>query len=366
MKTSLVHARSGARVDRARVSGKRSATAIFDERTGEINAIDRKDLIQRLADFVDLVQQGEVVSASADDDLGTEDVENMVRAALEDKEHGQGGGMWVMGDTLNDAVHETSGRIGFTERILFRCEKPINGEGRIRVKQKGVVSWILTGGAGAAIPRSIIRNHWLYPKAITIPTFTTIEDTEKAVSPPELLDEKYTEMLQATMVRQDKYIRWLLTSASNVYNNVYTFSALTPATFTDMQLQIQRWGLSTPHCIMAIDLWKDIRTNANWLAVYEPVTQLTLLEEGRLGRVYETAIYTDGLRYETLQVLEAGELFMLAEPEGLGGYIEYSPLETRPADMHHVGVGAEGWYSKLTRAYALGNSRGVCYGYRAS
>jgi hypothetical protein len=180
------------------------------------------------------------------------------------------------------------------------------------------------------------------------------------------MDEKYTEMLEATMVREDNLVRWLMTQAAPVYNDVFTFAELTPALFSSMQIQVQRWGLSCPHCILAIDLWNDIRTNSDFLAAYEPVSKLTLIEEGRLGKLYDTEIYTDGLRYESLKVLEEGEMFFLAEPQGLGGFCEYMPLQTKPADLHHVGIGAEGWYSHMSRGYSVTNSRGVCWGYRSS
>ena len=373
LKQRLVHARSQAGVAEANVRGAvRSASGIDRSDSamvganGEINAHSKQELLERIAGIVDLIGEGSIQPQMAQevDARYEEQVGSIVQAAMEDRTHETGGGFYVMGETLGDAVWETTGRLGFTSKFLLRHEVPRGQEGRIRVRQQNVVSWIIT--RESMVPRSIIRQNWVYPEMVTIATWTTIDDTERAMSPVELMDEKYTEMLQSTMVREDTLTRWLFTQAAPVFNDVFTFAELTPALFSSMQIQVQRWGLSCPSCLVAIDLWNDIRTNSDFLSAYEPVSKLTLIEEGRLGKLYDTEIYTDGLRYETLQVLQEGEMFFLAEPQGLGGYVEYMPLQTRPSDMHHVGVGAEGWYSHMTRGYSVTNSRGVVWGFRSS
>jgi hypothetical protein len=42
------------------------------------------------------------------------------------------------------------------------------------------------------------------------------------------------------------------------------------------------------------------------------------------------------------------------------------PLQTKPADLHHIGIGAEGWYAHMSRGYAIANSRGIVWGYKSS
>lgn len=373
LRPRLIHARSKAGLAEAGIHGAyvtpngridRSDSRMIGA-NGEVNAHTKEELIERLASLFGLIQAGEVQPANTMIDAEYQkEVSELVQAALEDREHIAGGGFWVMGETLGDAVWETTGRLGFTSKFLMRNDVPRGQEGRLRVRQKNVVSWIIT--RESYIPRSIIRQNWVYPEVVTIATYVTIDDTERAMAPVELMDEKYTEMLEATMVREDNLTRWLFTQAAPVYNDVFTFAELTPALFSSMQIQVQRWGLSCPHCILAIDLWNDIRTNSDFLSAYEPVSKLTLIEEGRLGKLYDTEIYTDGLRYESLQCLEEGEMFFLAEPQGLGGFCEYMPLQTKPADLHHVGIGAEGWYSHMSRGYSVTNSRGVVWGYRSS
>lgn len=360
MRTKLINPRSKAPISVDPTKGTRHLIG----RNDEVNAVSKKDLIERIAGLVDLVQAGEVESGVERDASYEAECTQLVQAAMDDRTMATGGGRYVMGETIGDAVWETTGRLGFTSKFLLRHDVPQGTEGRIRVRQKNVVSWIIT--RESAIPRSVVNQPWVYPPIVTIATYLTIDDTERAMAPVELMDEKYTELLEATMVREDNYTRYLWTAAAPVYNDVFTFADLTPALFSSMQIQVQRWGLSCPHAAMSIDLWTDIRTNSDFLAAYEPVSKLTLIEEGRLGKLYDTEIYTDGLRYETLQVLEPGEIFFLAEPQGLGGYCEYMPLQTKPADLHHIGIGAEGWYAHMSRGYAIANSRGIVWGYKSS
>jgi len=363
MRTRLVDKKSGGSLAEANVKRTGSNAALVGA-NGELNANSKRDLADAVADLLLKAANKEVVaSPRANDPVYVEQCSQLVSAAMEDRTHEAAGGFWRMGETISDSVWETTGRLGWTTKFLCRSDVEPGQEGRIRVKQMNVVSWIIT--KESYIPRSVIRQTWVYPDICTIAGWTTIDDTERAMAPVELMDEKYSEMLSATMVREDNLVRWLFTQAAPVYNDVYTFSELTPSLFSTMQLQIQRWGLNCPHAIIAQDLWNDIRTNSDFLNAYEPVSKLTILEEGRIAKLYDTEIYTDGLVYEPLQVLSSGELFFLAEPQGLGGFCEYSPLQTRPADMHHIGIGAEGWYSHMSRGYAVANSRGVCWGYRS-
>lgn len=362
---ALVHARSGGNLAQAGVKRPGSESNLVGS-NGELNGYDKQDMAQAIADLFTLVQNREVVSARTANtqQQQEQDCIEIVEAAMADRTKEAGGGFWVMGETLGDAVWETTGRLGWTAKFLIRNDVPRGQEGRIRVRQKNVVSWIMTQ-SDSYTPRSVVRQQWVYPPVVAINTFCTIGDKERAMAPVELMDEKYTEMLESTMVREDNLVRWLMAAAAPVFNDVYTFAEMTPAIFSSMQLQVQRWGLSCPHAVMAQDLWNDIRTNSDFLNAYEPVSKLTLIEEGRIAKLYDTEIYTDGLVYESLQVLNSGEIFFLAEPQGLGGFCEYMPLQTVPANMHHIGVGAEGWFSHMTRGYAIANSRGVCWGYRS-
>jgi len=377
MRTKLVSARSKAglqedysvkgAIRRARSGSRVESNESMLDSQGNVNAGSRKELVERLAGVIDDIIEGRIertASMATSDEETTHEQERLVTAALADRTMDPNGAFAVMGETIGDAIWETTGRLGFARKFLFKMDVPRGQEGRFRVRQKNVVSWIIT--KDTFIPRSVVNQPWIYPEVVTIAGHVTISDNENATSPIEFMDEKFQDGLEAQMVREDNLVRYLFTQAAPVFNDVYTFTDLTPALWSSMQLQVQRWGLPVPHAVMAIDLWTDIRTNSDFLAAYEPVSKLQLIEEGRLGKLYDTEIYTDGLRYDTLRVLEPGEIFFLANPIGLGGIAEYEPLQTEPVSLHHVGISARGWYLWQSAGYAVGNSRGVCWGYRTS
>jgi hypothetical protein len=342
---------------------RRSAAPLTDDQ-GNFNAYSKRDLADVISAVMDQLRTGEARIAAPSHQWDDTAVNDMVTAMLHDTVGSPGGGRWVFGETLADAIKETEGRLGWTTKFLAKCPVEPNTEGRVPVSQNNVVSWVLTR-ADSMIARSIIVQQWVYPPVLPIATYLTVADDERALAPPTLMEKKYVELLMATMVREDNLTRHVWTQAAGTYNDVFTFADMTPALWSTMQNQVIRWALSCLNVVMASDIWIDVRTQPDFLAAYEPISKLTLLQEGRLGKLYESEVYTDGFIYPTLRVLEPGEIFFLASPDTLGGYNEYQPLVVKPADLHHIGIGAEGWYANMIRGYApAANSRGLCWGYR--
>lgn len=68
-----------------------------------------------------------------------------------------------------------------------------------------------------------------------------------------------------------------------------------------------------------------------------------LILEGRLGSVMGMEIITDGFRYPTLQVLNAGECFITASPITLGTITQRKELDSLAVDQYNLGRPARGW-----------------------
>ena len=133
-----VHASSGNEAGDAKRpyltnSGK---VAFADSRlseSGEINAVNKKDLQEAVIALQKAVQGGEyrqVLTASNE-----ERKEQLVTAAINDKD----GPAWkALGEVIGDEVFETMGREGFAAKTLIH--KPLaRGEiGRIRIRTKDV------------------------------------------------------------------------------------------------------------------------------------------------------------------------------------------------------------------------------------
>ena len=350
---------------RKAVTGTRSASAneSFFNAKGEMNASSRKDAIEKLASLLDEVKDGGISMQTTADDGEQQRMSELVQAAMEDRMQTPNGPFCVLGETLSDVLYETTGRLGWGRKIYAKQDVEKGKEGRFRIRQKNVVSHIIT--KDEYVPRCVVNQPYLYPPVITLAANLTISDNEEAMAPLEFMDEKFQDGLEAILVREDNYIRTLLLAASSVENSVYSFVALTPAIWSNMQLQIVRHGLDVPNAIIANDLWTDIRTSTDFLAVFEPVKQLQLIEEGYIGSLYGTNIITDGYIYPTMKVLNPGEMYFVANPVATGGICDYQALQSEPISLHQIGVSARGWWMHQTSGYINSNARAVCRGYRS-
>lgn len=355
-------------VRRKRSGSRNESNYSLVNSNGEISASNKQDLMNLVANLASDMAEGRLRASTFSDseELRKAEAEQaeLVKAGLADRSQEKDGPASLLGAAITDTIVETTGRIGLVEKFLVKQVVSPGNEGRFRIRQKNVVSWIVT--RGSFIPACVVNQPYVYPEVVTINTYITINDVDNATSPIDFMDEKYQDGLEATMVREDNLFRYLLTQAAPVFNPVYTFTNLTPSYWSRMSNDLNFWGLPATSAIIAIDLLTDMRTNSDFLAIYEPYSKLQLIETGNIGKLYETEIYTDGLRYDTLKVLEPGEIFFLTSPGALGGIAEYEPLQSEPVSLHNIGAASRGWYLWKNAGYIIGNSRGAVYGYRSS
>ena len=63
--------------------------------------------------------------------------------------------------------------------------------------------------------------------------------------------------------------------------------------------------------------------------------------------------HTDGFRYETLKVLEPGEVYFLGAPANLGAITRRKDLSTAPINLHLLGRPERGWFLNYNNAASL-------------
>jgi len=66
--------------------------------------------------------------------------------------------------------------------------------------------------------------------------------------------------------------------------------------------------------------------------------------EGVLGSFYGVTLLTDGFRFETLQVLNPGEVYFLGTPKALGVVMERKPLTVENTIGAVIGQPTRGWF----------------------
>jgi len=336
---------------------------------GEYNAGSDRQLAEVVDGIVKLARRGEIhyeagTETTAQDVSAWNQEGHLVQAALAERVPSQEGPFQVLGEVFTDSVSETMGRMGFTNKVVAQQDVAEGGTARVRIRQKDVTSWLmLTDGHTV---ESLIRQKYIYPRGYNIETLVMMGEDEIHEAGAQIIEEKYNDALEATMVRDDNITKFLLDQAADTQNDVIAFNAFTPNVFVTLRNQIWQWSLPVPHCLMAIDLWDDLFADQDWARWYSPIEKHELAVEGKLGRLADIEIITDGFRYDTLQVLDPGEVYFLSSPATLGVKANMIALNSTVVDQRMLGRAARGWFIFLRQATIIGNANGVSKGIRLS
>jgi len=326
----------------------------------ELNAGSKKELMQRIAGLVDSYQRGELVHASATEDLQVADARRqLVEAAIADRN----GPSWqVLGEVIGEEIYLTMDREGFARNLMIFKDLAKGEIGRLRVRQKQVVAWQVT--SSPEVVESVYRQPWIYPREFYLIANLLVEDIEIESSTGDLLDEMYTDGLEQIMVQEDKIWKRLADAAAGTLNDLVFFNTFTPATFSSMRTQIARWGIPVTTALIAFDLWDDIIADDGFSNWFDPVSKYYLILEGNVGSLLGVEIKTDAFRYPTLKVLNAGETYFCGAPQTLGGIVQRKALAAEPIQKYNDGRPLRGWFLEQIEGMGIVNSRAIVRGQR--
>jgi len=320
-----------------RVSGR------MTDANGDINAQDLKDLAFRInsiqamagkeinSGFGDPAEQKRVIQAKADR-------HHELRAAF----HAQDDRMKVMGEVFAEDVWETMNRQGFTPTLVARKDIVDNTDNRVKKRRKDITAFqVINDAEGIA---QIVEQAYIYPEEYYLQCQVLIEERELAQAGPEFLDQKFQDALEAVMVRQDRILRSLLVATAGVFNAPISFATFTPQVLTALRTQVASNGIPAAHMLFAFDLWDDMIADPSFTAWWEPVHKYQLIMEGRLGSLLNMKLITDGFRYETLRVLQPGEIFVLGTPVSLGQRGVRREVQATEINHYPLGAPRRGFY----------------------
>jgi len=316
-------------------------------RNGEINASDKKELIQKIAALVTGSQDESKTGSERLFERRTTDEyaaiqarrEEAVRIARTDR---SGQGFMVLGEVLGEEVYETLGREGFSRNCLMVRDLGDKEVGRIRVRKKDVVAQISTTNINTT--RVMVRQYWVYPGEYYLTGYASMEEKEIAQAGSELLDDKYQDLLEQIMVQEDAHIKGQWDDTVGTFNPLLTFNTFTPLFFSQGKINVDHWGIPCTRCVMAWDLWNDIAAEPEFANWFDPVTKHELILEGKLGSLMDVQIITDAFRYDTLRVLDDGEIYFLGPQIAVGTITQRRPLQAEPTNRYNFGQPERGWF----------------------
>lgn len=339
---------------------RESNTENLFDKAGEFNAGSRKEL---LASINYLIKQhmngGAQVRYAHQSRQVAEERLAILREAAYDR---SGQALQVLGEVIAEEIWQTMNREGFTRKIFILRPLGKGEVGRIRIRKKDVLSFVISTDGNTTEQR--IRQPYIYPPEFYLTAFILIEDKELEQASTDLLDEKYQDGLENIMVAEDKLTKLLLDRAAPVVNNIIFFNSFTPQVFTSLRTQIISWNIPCPTALIAYDLWDDIIADPDFTAWYEPVTKHELILEGKLGSLLDVELITDAFRHETFKVLDPGEVYFLGAPIALGGVTQRKELAAEAINTYNQGRPARGWFLEQIQGQFLGNARSVSKGVR--
>ena len=362
-KRTWVHAKTGNEAGSApmpyttRGGNLAFANSRLSDNSGEINAVNKTDLLKAIQALGMAVQGGHYQETAVASPEVEDRKRELVTAAVQDRD----GAAWkALGEVIGDEVWETMGREAFAAKTLIH--KPLGkGEvGRIRIRKKDVITYFAT--RNPEVVASQVRQFYVYPPEYYLVGRILIEDAEIEQASGDLLDDKYQDGLEQMQRNQDLVWKRLVDASATTYNDSFLFNTFTPTVFASMQNQIMRWGIPVHMAILAFDIWPDITSDTEFSTWFDPVSKHEIVMNGYLGNILGTQLHTDGFRYETLKVLEAGEVYFVGAPANLGAITRRKDLSTAPINLHLLGRPERGWVMEQIEGMTIVNPRAVVKG----
>jgi hypothetical protein len=322
-------------------------------RNGELNASSKKDLLAQQARFLQAASNGNLLSIDAATSR------ELIQAAFNDKEAHR-----VLGEKISDALYMTANRQGFMRKYLAKIDVQQGSIPRFPVRTKNVTAVWST--SPTKVESQITRDKWFTPTEMTIIARPFIPQVELNQSSGDVLQEKFIEGVEATMVAEDRLYYNQLQALVGVDNPLTIVSGqLTPYLLSTVATQVTQWGLKAANLLLASDLWQDIIGNSDFFNAIDPVARHELLLTGELGVMYGMTITSDAYRHPEHKVLGRGEFYVISDALNHGAYADRGGLQSTPTDISVEHMPGRGFAIHESLAVSVANSRSFAKGIRS-
>lgn len=333
----------------------------FVGRGGELNASSKQDLFKQIAAFANAAS--EVGAVTEETATARAEIASKHREALLAAWHDRGA-QTELGEVLAEELYQAANRSGFMRRLMARQDLKQGQFPQVRMRMKDVTAVVATSPVD--VYRQLVRDNLYTPPEFYIVARPYVEQREIDQSLGDVLEEKYLEALEGTMVAEDRIWRNMALQAVGIANPLTLFSGtMNVSGMNTLRNQVTGWGLSARTWLIANDLWTDISADSSFQNAMDPVSQHELLMTGLLARLYGTEIVSDAFRHPQHKVLDQGEMFMVADPVTHGMYTDRGGVVSSPIDITTEKVPGRGWVMQQTTSMVLANARSVARGYRS-
>lgn len=342
--------------EHTRLPGQQSPMMAKD---GELNASSYKDLLNQMSKIIRANNQGEFVRAAAQDPGLAKERREVLLEAINDK---SGRAMMMLAQSVGAEIVDTMNREGFSRRLLQYREIGQGENGEVRLRQHDVTAYVAVSTSD--VQPIIVTARRITPPEFNIEAYILIDLKELSSTPGDLLEEKYEEGLEATMVAEDRLWKRLADGASTIRNTIQYFSTFTPLIFSRIRRQVADWGIPTPTALISSDIWDDIIANNEFSGLFDPVTKWELIQEGQLGNILGCTMLTDAHRQDRLRVLTPGDVYVVGAPVNHGVVTVRGSMLIEPINKFAEGKSQKGWFMSEILSMLIGNSMSIGRGKR--
>ena len=327
---------------------------------GEINASNKKDLLQQQLKLLAATASGQVITEQdalqrrATVAKHRQLVQAMFNSNAAHKE---------LGEVLATNLYQAGNRRGFARKFVARQELVQGQLPMAKLRKKDVTAVYAT--APTRVEAQIIRDKLFTPPEIILEARPFIEQREINTSTGDVLEEKYMEALESIMVGEDRLWKTAADALVGVDNDQQIISGtLTPLGLMEVRNQTSRWNLPVPHLLMASDLYVDIVGDSSFIQAIEPVARHELIMTGELAVLYGMAITSDAYRHPEHRVMAQGEFYAISDPTTHGQYTDRGGIDTEVITGATEKMAGRGWWMYESFSLVIANSRSVAKGIR--
>lgn len=321
---------------------------------GQFNAHDNKQLMQIVSGLMSLAEQGNQVVATTEEAEQHMTNREMVQAAFDSHEE-----LVALGEVLAEDIQITSSREGFMRRFLARQDLEQGQIPQARMNKKNTAAVVAVGPTQTQT--QYVRDNFFYPREFYITARPYIEQRDIARSTGDILEEKYTDSLEAVMVTEDRTFKALADATINIANPITNIAGtMSPLALGSLTSQVTQWGIPAKHWLIASDLWADIIGDPEFTASFQTTSYAEeLVRSGRLGSIFGLEVSSDQFRHEAHKVLGRGEQYIFGSPEMLGQYTDRGGLEAQAIDGTQEKIPGRGWWMSELVSILIANPRAV-------
>lgn len=323
---------------------------------GELNASSKRDLLQQQLKLLAATASGEVVTSAR---YETEQRNRKLVEAMfnSDRAHAE------LGEVMAKDLYRTANRRGFARKFLARQDLTQGQFPMVKMRMQDVT--VVYATSPSKTESQVVRDKFFSPPEIILEARPFVEQRELNTSPGDVLEEKYTEAMQAIMVGEDRLWYNLANSTVGEANDLTIISGtLTPLTLMEVRTQVAAWQLAVPNLLMAADLYTDIVGDSSFIQAIEPVARHELIMTGELAVLYGMAITSDAYRHTEHRVLNQGEFFAIADQQTHGTYTDRGGIDTEVLTGATEKMAGRGWWMYESYSSVIANPRSVAKGIR--